>query len=58
MHHLNETKTLLVFSQSSPTLYLNCDILSLPHTQLLSASVLGIKETLYSFQKAIYNLQH
>lgn len=52
MHHLNETKTLLVFSQSSPTLYLNCDISSLPHTELLFTSVLGIKANLYSFQKS------
>ena len=32
MHRMNETKALLVFSQSSPTLYLIREILSLPPT--------------------------
>lgn len=58
MRCMNEAKTLLVFSQSFPTFYLNCEILSLPHTQPLFASVWHINLALYSFSKAIYNLQH
>lgn len=39
MRRMNETEALLVFSQSYPTLYLIREILSLPHTQHLTASV-------------------
>lgn len=57
MLHVKETKAFLVFSQSYPTLYLIREILSLPHNQLLSTSVWGINLTLYSIQRAIYNLK-
>lgn len=49
---MNETKAWLVLSQSSPTLLFD----SQDFTQLLSESVWSINLTLYSIQKAIYNL--
>ena len=54
---INETKALLVFSQSSPTLYLIRRTLSIPHTRPFCTSVWGINLTLYSSQRAIYNLR-
>lgn len=50
---MNETKAWLVLSQSSPTLLFD----SQDFIQLLWESVWSINLTLYSIQKAIYNLR-